>query len=139
MINLIQKGYEEYGLTLEGNSFNFNYVYSLWANRSGDDGKDKQRYICFCTSIEQAEQLGDKKYAIHSKNNNSLKILDNFLELKQKVLREYCMDCLLEKSFYMHEGKNPVFQKFFLHHRQYHLKDECHEKLTGSVSDAFFL
>ena len=40
--------------------------------------KDKQRYICFCTSIEQAEQLGDKKYAIHSKNNNSLKILDNF-------------------------------------------------------------
>ena len=45
MINLIQKGYEEYGLTLEGNSFNFNYVYSLWANRSGDDGKDKQRYI----------------------------------------------------------------------------------------------
>lgn len=45
MINLIQKGYEGYGLTLEGNSFNFNYVYSLWANRSGDDGKDKQRYI----------------------------------------------------------------------------------------------
>lgn len=45
MINLIQKGYEEYGLTLEGNSFNFNYVYSLWANRSGNDGKDKQRYI----------------------------------------------------------------------------------------------
>ena len=45
MINLIQKGYEEYGLTLEGDSFNFNYVYSLWANRSGDRGKDKQRYI----------------------------------------------------------------------------------------------
>ncbi len=45
MINLIQKGYEEYGLTLEGDSFNFNYVYSLWANRSGNDGKDKQRYI----------------------------------------------------------------------------------------------
>lgn len=45
MINLIQKGYEEYGLTLENDSFNFNYVYSLWANRSGDDGKDKQRYI----------------------------------------------------------------------------------------------
>ena len=45
MINLIQKGYEEYGLTLEGDSFNFNYVYSLWANRSGRDGKDKQRYI----------------------------------------------------------------------------------------------
>lgn len=45
MINLIQKGYEEYGLTLENDSFNFNYVYSLWANRSGDRGKDKQRYI----------------------------------------------------------------------------------------------
>lgn len=45
MINLIQKGYEEYGLTLENNSFNFNYVYSLWANRSGHHGIDKQRYI----------------------------------------------------------------------------------------------
>ena len=45
MINLIQKGYEEYGLTLENNSFKFNYVYSLWANRSGNGGKDKQRYI----------------------------------------------------------------------------------------------
>ena len=45
MINLIQKGYEEYGLTLENNSFNFNYVYSLWANRSGRHSKDKQRYI----------------------------------------------------------------------------------------------
>lgn len=45
MINLIQKGYEEYGLTLEGHSFNFDYVYSLWANRSGHEGKDKQRYI----------------------------------------------------------------------------------------------
>lgn len=45
MINLIQKGYEEYGLTLENDLFKFNYVYSLWANRSGNDGKDKQRYI----------------------------------------------------------------------------------------------
>lgn len=56
MINLIQKGYEEYGLTLEGNSFNFNYVYSLWANRSGDDGKDKQRYI---VKWNQSETLND--------------------------------------------------------------------------------
>lgn len=45
MINLIQKGYEEYGLTLENNSFNFNYVYSLWANDSGGHGADKQRYL----------------------------------------------------------------------------------------------
>ena len=56
MINLIQKGYEEYGLTLEGNSFNFNYVYSLWANRSGDDGKDKQRYI---VKWNQSKTLND--------------------------------------------------------------------------------
>lgn len=56
MINLIQKGYEEYGLTLEGDSFNFNYVYSLWANRSGDDGKDKQRYI---VKWNQNKTLGD--------------------------------------------------------------------------------
>lgn len=56
MINLIQKGYEEYGLTLEGNSFGFNYVYSLWANRSGDDGKDKQRYI---VKWNQSKTLND--------------------------------------------------------------------------------
>lgn len=56
MINLIQKGYEGYGLTLEGNSFNFNYVYSLWANRSGDDGKDKQRYI---VKWNQSKTLSD--------------------------------------------------------------------------------
>lgn len=56
MINLIQKGYEEYGLTLEGDSFNFNYVYSLWANRSGNDGKDKQRYI---VKWNQSKTLGD--------------------------------------------------------------------------------
>lgn len=56
MINLIQKGYEKYGLTLEGNSFGFNYVYSLWANRSGDDGKDKQRYI---VKWNQSKTLND--------------------------------------------------------------------------------
>lgn len=56
MINLIQKGYEEYGLTLEGNSFNFNYVYSLWANRSGHHGIDKQRYI---VKWNQSKTLSD--------------------------------------------------------------------------------
>lgn len=56
MINLIQKGYEEYGLNLEDNSFNFNYVYSLWANRSGDDGLDKQRYI---VKWNQSKTLSD--------------------------------------------------------------------------------
>lgn len=61
MINLIQKGYEEYGLTLEGNSFNFNYVYSLWANRSGNDGKDKQRYI---VKWNQSESLSDINEAV---------------------------------------------------------------------------
>lgn len=56
MINLIQNGYEGYGLTLEGNSFNFNYVYSLWANRSGNDGEDKQRYI---VKWNQSKTLSD--------------------------------------------------------------------------------
>lgn len=56
MINLIQKGYEGYGLTLEGNSFNFNYVYSLWANRSGNRGVDKQRYI---VKWNQSKTLND--------------------------------------------------------------------------------
>ena len=66
MINLIQKGYEEYGLTLEGNFFNFNYVYSLWANRSGNDGKDKQRYIVKWNQSETLsninEAVGDLDY-----------------------------------------------------------------------------
>lgn len=66
MINLIQKGYEEYGLTLEGNSFNFNYVYSLWANRSGNEGKDKQRYIVKWNQSETLsninEAVGDLDY-----------------------------------------------------------------------------
>jgi hypothetical protein len=61
MINLIQKGFEEYGLTLEGHSFNFNYVYSLWANRSGHEGKDKQRYI---VKWNQSKTLRDINTAV---------------------------------------------------------------------------
>lgn len=38
--------------------------------------KDK-RFICFCSSIEQAEILGGKN-SIHSKKDNSLDIIDNF-------------------------------------------------------------
>ena len=36
-----------------------------------------KRFICFCTSIEQAELLGGKN-AIHSKKDNSLGIIDDF-------------------------------------------------------------
>lgn len=36
-----------------------------------------KRFICFCTSIEQAELLGGKN-AIHSKKDNSLDIIDDF-------------------------------------------------------------
>lgn len=61
MINLIQKGYEGYGLTLEGDSFNFNYVYSLWANRSGHKGVDKQRYII---KWNQSKTLSDINTAV---------------------------------------------------------------------------
>lgn len=38
--------------------------------------RDK-RFICFCTSIEQAELLGGKN-SIHSKKDNSLDIIDDF-------------------------------------------------------------
>lgn len=38
--------------------------------------KDK-RFICFCSSIEQAEELGGVN-AIHSKKDNSLSIIDSF-------------------------------------------------------------
>ena len=36
-----------------------------------------KRFICFCTSIEQAELLGGKN-AIHSKKDNSFDIIDDF-------------------------------------------------------------
>ena len=36
-----------------------------------------KRFICFCTSIEQAELLGGKN-AIHSKKNNSFDIINDF-------------------------------------------------------------
>ena len=38
--------------------------------------RDK-RFICFCTSIEQAEQLGGQN-AIHSKRTDSLQIIKDF-------------------------------------------------------------
>lgn len=36
-----------------------------------------KRFICFCTSINQAESL-DKNHSIHSKKKNSLEIIDKF-------------------------------------------------------------
>lgn len=37
----------------------------------------RKRYICFCSSIEQADYLGKDK-SIHSKKNNSLDIINQF-------------------------------------------------------------
>lgn len=86
MINLIQKGYEEYGLTLEGNSFNFNYVYSLWANRSGDDGKDKQRYI---VKWNQSKTLSDINEAAgdldYFRNNDAKEKWDEINRMADKA------------------------------------------------------
>lgn len=84
MINLIQKGYEGYGLTLEGNSFNFNYVYSLWANRSGDDGKDKQRYI---VKWNQSKTLSDINTAAgdldYFKKNDAKEVWDEINKMAE--------------------------------------------------------
>lgn len=86
MINLIQKGYEEYGLTLEGNSFNFNYVYSLWANRSGDDGKDKQRYIVKWNQNKTLsainEAVGDLDYF---KKDDAKEVWDQINQMSEKA------------------------------------------------------
>lgn len=86
MINLIQKGYEEYGLTLEGNSFNFNYVYSLWANRSGDDGKDKQRYI---VKWNQSNTLRDINKAVgdldYFKRDDAKEVWDQINQMSEKA------------------------------------------------------
>lgn len=84
MINLIQKGYEGYGLTLEGDSFNFNYVYSLWANRSGDDGKDKQRYI---VKWNQSKTLSDINTAAgdldYFKKNDAKEVWDEINKMAE--------------------------------------------------------
>lgn len=84
MINLIQKGYERYGLTLEGDSFNFNYVYSLWANRSGDDGKDKQRYI---VKWNQSKTLSDINTAAgdldYFKKNDAKEVWDEINKMAE--------------------------------------------------------
>ena len=45
LINLLQKGYQDFGLDLENNQFKFKYVYSIWANDKGHDGADKCRYL----------------------------------------------------------------------------------------------
>lgn len=86
MINLIQKGYEEYGLTLEGDSFNFNYVYSLWANRSGDDGKDKQRYI---VKWNQSNTLRDINKAAgdldYFKRDDAKEVWDQINQMSEKA------------------------------------------------------
>ena len=86
MINLIQKGYEEYGLTLEGDSFNFNYVYSLWANRSGDDGKDKQRYI---VKWNQSNTLSDINKAAgdldYFKRDDAKEVWDQINQMSEKA------------------------------------------------------
>ena len=86
MINLIQKGYEEYGLTLDGNSFNFNYVYSLWANRSGNEGKDKQRYI---VKWNQSKTLDDINNAAgdldYFKNDDAKEVWDEINKMADKA------------------------------------------------------
>lgn len=45
LINLLQKGYQDFGLDLENKQFKFKYVYSIWANDKGHDGADKCRYL----------------------------------------------------------------------------------------------
>lgn len=45
LINLLQKGYQDFGLDLENNKFKFKYVYSIWANDKGHIGADKCRYL----------------------------------------------------------------------------------------------
>lgn len=54
LVNLLQKGYQDYGLELDNNKFKFSYVYSIWANDSGDHDNDKCRYL---VQWDQSKQL----------------------------------------------------------------------------------
>lgn len=56
LINLLQKGYQDFGLDLENNQFKFKYVYSIWANDKGHHGADKCRYL---VQWNQAKSLND--------------------------------------------------------------------------------
>ena len=56
LINLLQKGYQDFGLDLENNKFKFKYVYSIWANDKGHSGADKCRYL---VQWNQTKSLND--------------------------------------------------------------------------------
>lgn len=56
LVNLLQKGYQDYGLELDNNKFKFSYVYSIWANDSGSHGNDKCRYL---VQWDQSKQLNN--------------------------------------------------------------------------------
>lgn len=118
MINLIQKGYEGYGLTLEGDSFNFNYVYSLWANRSGDDGKDKQRYIVKWnqnkTLRDINEHVGDLDYFKVNDAKEKWDEINRMAEMAElwQIRKAYGTDThsiwKSDGNYFLREGKRDV-------------------------------
>ena len=55
--------------------------------------KDK-RFICFCSSVEQADLFGGSKFSIHSRKKNSLQIIDNFN--MKKINKLFAVDMLQE-------------------------------------------
>lgn len=110
VINLIQKGYEEYGLTLENNSFNFNYVYSLWVNDSGGHSADKKRYLIKWnqdkTLIDINKGAGDldyysnHDYLYDDELNNMIKVADSWQIRKSKGLHYYSIWKNNEQNFF---------------------------------------
>lgn len=59
LVNLLQKGYQDYGLELDNNKFKFSYVYSIWANDSGNHGNDKCRYLVQWNQSKQLNEIID--------------------------------------------------------------------------------
>lgn len=59
LVNLLQKGYQDYGLELDNNKFKFSYVYSIWANDHGDHGNDKCRYLIQWDQSKQLNKIID--------------------------------------------------------------------------------
>lgn len=120
LINLLQKGYQDYGLELDNNKFKFSYVYSIWANDSGDHGNDKCRYL---VQWDQSKQLN--------------KIIDAVgdLELTPKLTIPEAIG-LANNSYIwqIRRTQGNEWHSIWKSKNNYFLRDESKEDVNGSYS-----
>lgn len=120
LVNLLQKGYQDYGLVLENNKFKFSYVYSIWANDSGDHDNDKCRYL---VQWDQSKQLN--------------KIIDAVgdLELTPKLTISEAVE-LANNSYIwqIRRTQGNEWHSIWKSKNNYFLRDESKEDVNGAYS-----